>query len=100
MIFKVSSASAVLRGRPLLNVRSKTGHIHYYTKDLAIATLKDCGFGIVHWCYSGAAINYPQHTLKTRLALLPRLALYALHKDFGIRALGGETLLVLARPAG
>lgn len=93
------SASTVLRGHPLLNIRSKAGHIHYYTKDLAIATLKDSGFEIVHWRYSGAAVSTPQRTLKTRLAILPRLALYSLHKDFGVRALGGETLVVLARSA-
>jgi len=92
------SASTVLRGHPLLNSRSKAGHIHYYTKELAIATLKDCGFEILHWRYSGAAINSPKCTLKTRLAMLPRLVLYAICKDFGVRALGGETLLVLAKP--
>jgi len=93
------SAMTVLRGGPLIDARSNEGHIHYYTKDLAIATLKDCGFEIIDWRYSGAGIRGPQRTLKTRLAVVPRLALYALHKDLGVRALGGETLVVLARPA-
>lgn len=93
------SAGTVLLGHPLSNVRSKTGHIHYYTKDLAIATLKGCGFDIIHYRYSGAAMNSPQRTLLTRIAMWPRLALYALHKDFGVRAIGGETLVVLARAA-
>ncbi len=93
------SAGTVLLGHPLINVRTKTGHIHYYTKDLAIATLKECGFEVIHHRYSGAAMNSPQCTLTTRIAMWPRRALYALHKDFGVRALGGETLVVLARTA-
>lgn len=93
------SASSVIRGRVLLDVRSKVGHIHYYTKDLAIATLEDCGFEILHWRYSGASLNAPHRTFKTRLATLPRLVLYSIHKDFGVRVLGGETLFVLARSA-
>jgi len=93
------SASSVIRGRTLLDARSKSGHIHYYTKNLAIATLEDCGFEILHWRYSGASLNAPHRTFKTRLAALPRLALYSIHKDFGVRVLGGETLVVLARSA-
>jgi hypothetical protein len=93
------SALSVLRERPLMEVRAKVGHIHYYTKSLALATVQESGFEVLSWRYSGAALNSPGRTLKTRLAMLPRRLLYALHKDIGVRALGGETLLVLARAA-
>jgi len=43
--------------------------------------------------YTGAAFNTPQATFKTRLAQLRRL----LNKDVGVRLLGGETLMVLAK---
>jgi hypothetical protein len=36
--------------------------------------------------------------LKTRLVALPRRIAYAVNKDFDVRLLGGETLLVLAKP--
>ncbi len=92
------SASAILRGSPLINVRKKVGHLHYYTKDLAIATLVDTGYEVLDWRYTGASLNSPNRSLKTRLAALPRQIAYAVNKDFGVRLLGGETLLMLAEP--
>jgi SAM-dependent methyltransferase len=92
------SASSVVRESPLLESRARVGHIHYFTKGLALALLRECGFEVVHAQYTGAAYSAPQRTLKTRLAALPRRIVYALGKDWGVRLLGGETLLVLARP--
>jgi SAM-dependent methyltransferase len=92
------SASAIVRGYPLINVRKKAGHLHYYTKDLALAMLFDTGYEVLDWRYTGASLNSPNRSLKTRLAALPRQIAYAVHKDFGVRLLGGETLLVLAKP--
>jgi len=93
------SALSVAREVPLLNVRHKVGHINYFTKNLALELLKESGFEITGWRYSGAAFNSPQSTWKTKLAALPRLIAYSLNKDWGVRLLGGETLLVLARSA-
>jgi len=92
------SSISVLRESPLLYVRKKVGHIHYFTKGLALELLNECGFEIVEFRYTGAAFNTPQAGLKTRLAQLPRRIAYALNKDFGVRLLGGETLMVLAKP--
>lgn len=92
------SAITVLREKPLLKVREEVGHIHYFTKNLALSLLRECGYDIVEWRYSGAAFASPQRTWKTRLASTPRRLAYALSKDWGVRALGGETLVVLARP--
>jgi cyclopropane fatty-acyl-phospholipid synthase-like methyltransferase len=91
------SASSVLRESPLLYVRRKVGHIHYFTKGLALELLRECGFEIIDWQYSGAAFTAPQAQFKTRLAQWPRRLVYALNKDIGVRLLGGETLMVLAR---
>lgn len=93
------SASSILRGYPLINARKKTGHLHYYTKDLALAILFDTGYEVLDWRYTGASLNSPNRSLKTRLAALPRRIAYAANKDFGVRLLGGETLLVLAKPS-
>lgn len=91
------SALSVLRESPLLYVRSKVGHLHYYTKRLALALLDDCGFEVVDCQYTGAAFSAPQRGLKTRLAGLFRRLAYLFGKDAGVRLLGGETLMVLAR---
>jgi SAM-dependent methyltransferase len=92
------SASAIVRGYPLINVRKKAGHLHYYTKDLGLAILFDTGYEVLDWRYTGASLNSPNRSLKTRLAALPRRIAYAVNKEIGVRLLGGETLLVLAKP--
>ncbi len=91
------SAFSVVREKPLLHVRRKVGHIHYFTKGLALELLDECGFDVLDCQYTGAAFNTPQAEWKTRLAQLPRRIAYALNKDVGVRLLGGETLMVLAK---
>lgn len=91
------SSVSVARESPLLAVRKKVGHIHYYTRGLAMALLEESGFQVVDWAYTGAAFTAPQPTMRSRLASLPRRLLFALNRDFGVRLLGGDTLMVLAR---
>lgn len=91
------SALNVLRGAPLEHARRTVGHLHFYTKDLALALLKDCGYRVVDARYTGAYAFGAPRSLRTALAALPRRIAYALHKDLGVRLLGGETLLVLAQ---
>ncbi len=91
------SALSVLRERPLLDKREKVGHVHYFTKNLALSLIRECDYDVVEWRYSGAAFNAPRRTLRKRLLSVPRRLFYALNRDWGVRALGGETLIVLAR---
>jgi len=91
------SASRIVRRKPLINSRKKMGHLHYYTKDLALLTLLDTGYEVLDWRYTGSSLNFPNRSLKMRLAALPRRIAYAVNKDFGVRLLAGETLLVLAK---
>lgn len=92
------SALSVLREKPLLYVRSKVGHLHYYTRRLALALLAECGFEVIDWRYTGATFTAPRRTWKTRLASVFRRLAYGFSRDLGARLLGGETLIVLARP--
>jgi SAM-dependent methyltransferase len=62
------SAVSVLREKPLLNVREKVGHIHYFTKGLALSLIYESGFEVLNWNYTGAAFSAPQLTWKSRLA--------------------------------
>jgi SAM-dependent methyltransferase len=93
------SALTVLREKPLLSARRKVGHIHSFTKNLALAMIQESGFRIIHWEYTRAAFVAPRPTWKSRAAMLPRWLAQRLNKDFGVRALGGETLMVLAEAA-
>ena len=92
------SVSSVLRERPLLHVRDKVGHLHFYTKGLVLALMEECGFDIIEARFTGASLNAPNRGLKTRLAALVRRAVFMFGHDLGARLLGGETLMVLARP--
>lgn len=91
------SVQSVWRGYPLLRKRKNSGHIHYFTKDTAIASLKDSGYEIVDWFYTGSYIDLPTKTLKSKIAKIPRQILFALNPDFGVRVLGGYSLMVLAK---
>ena len=92
------SAVTVAREAPLLAVRAKVGHLHFFTKGLAVALLTECGYDVIEASYTGASLNAPRRTWKTRLAGGARRIAYAMSKDLGVRIFGGETLLVLARP--
>jgi len=91
------SALSVLREAPLLYVRRKVGHIHFFTKGLALELLNECGYEVIDYRYTGAAFTAPQRGLKSRLFGLLRRLIYSLNKDVAVRVVGGETLMVLAR---
>jgi hypothetical protein len=91
------SAISVMRGTPLMLARKNVGHLHFYSKDLALETLTDSGYGIMDWHYTNASWKAPNRKLKTKLFELPRRIAYLIDKDFGVRLFGGETLIVLAK---
>lgn len=91
------SALNILRKKPLLHVRKKVGHIHYFSKDLALEFLKECGMEVLDWTYTGASFSAPQRTFKTKLFSLLRYCLSLFNKDASIRLLGGETMMVLIK---
>ena len=92
------SAFTVLREVPLLEARDKVGHLHYYTKGLALALLRESAYEVLEADYTGAAFHAPRRRWQTAAAALVRRLVYGLGRDAGVRLLGGETLLVLARP--
>jgi len=92
------SAITVLREKPLLLARRKVGHINYYTKGLVLALLEECGYQVIEARYTGAALGAPRRGWRTRVASVPRRIAWALNRDWGVRLLGGDTLMVLARP--
>lgn len=93
------SAFSVLREALLIRQRRNVGHIHYFTKQLALALVEESGFEVIDASYTGAFSFSPQRNWRTRLAQIPRRAARLLDKDWGVRLLGGETLLILARAA-
>jgi hypothetical protein len=91
------SVQAVLRSSPILRGRASVGHIHYFTKETALATLKDTGYEVVDYFYTNGSLELPNLGWKTNLLKLPRRLLFSIHQDLTVRILGGFSLLVLAK---
>lgn len=91
------SVQTVLRSSPILKGRSSFGHIQYFTKETALATLKDTGYEVVDYFYTGSSLELPNLGWKANLLKLPRRLFFSLHQDLAVRILGGFSLLVLAK---
>ncbi|MFV2039860.1 MAG: class I SAM-dependent methyltransferase, partial [Acidimicrobiales bacterium] len=93
------SVQTVLRSSPILKGRSLVGHLHYFTKETALATLTDTGYEVVDHFYTGSSLDAPNRRLRPRLIKFPRRVAFRLNRDLTVRVLGGWSLLVLARTA-
>lgn len=91
------SAQSILRGSPIRKARADVGHLHYFTKDTALATLASTGYSVEDWSYTHGSLDLPDRSLWQRLARVPRRIGLAVAPDLTVRTLGGCSLLVLAR---
>lgn len=92
------SVQTVLRMEPIMRVRKSVGHLHYFSKETALATLQDSGYLIEDFFYTDSSVS-SYNTFKFRLMKLPRKVLFALAPDFAVRLLGGYPLMVAATPS-
>jgi hypothetical protein len=90
------SVLEVARAKPIMHQRRSVGHIHYYSKETALAALEDTGYRIIDHFYTSGRTDLGHLGWKSRLMKWPRHALYALNPDWAARWLGGYSLLVLA----
>lgn len=91
------SVQTVLRSSPIIKERKSVGHIHYFTKDTALETLKDTGYSIIDYFYTGGSLELPNRGWKANILKTPRKLAFSLNKDLAVRLLGGYSLMVLAR---
>lgn len=87
----------VLRGAPIRRARERIGHLHYFSKDTALATLRDAGYQLIDLFYTPDMLERPQVGWRAQLMWLPRRLAFTLHQDLAARVLGGYSLMVLAR---
>lgn len=90
------SVQTVLRSDPIIKKRSSVGHIHYFTKETALAALEDTGYEIMDHFYTNYS-ELPNLGWKARVMKLPRKLLFSIDKDLTVRVLGGFSLMVLAK---
>jgi hypothetical protein len=90
------SFQALLRRDGLMMRRRTYGHLHYFTRDLALQSLADEGYDVVDWFYAPFGRDFPAG-LKGKIMRWPRMLFSAFSDDFAARLLGGFSLFVLAR---
>ena len=90
------SVQSLLRPNALLGVRAAYGHIHYFTKGIALRMLRDLGYEVVDYFYAPRSIGLA-NTLAKKVLIPPRVLLFNLRQDLAVRVLGGYSLMVLAR---
>jgi len=96
------TAIGVLRRWPEDSLH-KTGHIHFFTKDIALQSLRDTGYTIIDFFYTLSFReqrfrNRFKYQLKLRNVILNlvRGTIFSISDDLAVRLLGGCPLLVLA----
>lgn len=90
------SVQSVFRSTPIMRMRETVGHLHYFYKDTALATLTDCGYEIRDWKYTASRLELPNQALSSQLMRIPRRAAFAINPDAAVRVLGGYSMMVLA----
>jgi SAM-dependent methyltransferase len=91
------SVQSVWRSSPLTNLRRDVGHIHYFTAETALSTLRDCGYEIINYRYTASRLELPNQALSSQIMAAPRRIFFRMHAGLTVRILGGYSLLVLAR---
>ena len=107
------SVRNVLLGR-LGNFRAAYGHLHYFTKEVALEMLRDVGYEVIDYAYTWQvnSLRYVWNENKQNprilarrvagfvaraIMSLPSRVLFAIHEDWAARLGGQWRLLVLAR---
>jgi SAM-dependent methyltransferase len=84
-------------GGYLMTKREQYGHIHYFTRETALAMLRDVGYTIVDSFYTGLFFGPHRRSFATRLMDSVRKGAYRIFPDFSARWFGGVSLMVLAK---
>lgn len=93
------SVISILRPNALLGFRSTcghVGHVHYFTKNIALGMLEDAGYEVLDYFYTPRFISLAD-TIKKKILKLPRVLFFSIHQDLAVRVLGGYGLMVLVK---
>jgi SAM-dependent methyltransferase len=90
------SVQAIVRSGRLMEARQSVGHLHYFSKETALATLRDTGYEILDFVYTAGSLDLGHHEWKARAMKLPRRLLFQVSPDLAARLFGGFSLLILA----
>jgi 2-polyprenyl-3-methyl-5-hydroxy-6-metoxy-1,4-benzoquinol methylase len=91
------SVAAALRGWPLDWAREHVGHVHYFNRETALATLRATGYEVVDEFFTAGVLDLGRATWKQKLIRIPTKLAWRLSPSFTSHLLGGFSLLVLAK---
>jgi Methyltransferase domain len=78
------------------NTRGHVGHVHYFTKNIALGMLEDLGYEVLDYFYTPRSIIQAT-TIGKKILNLPRSLFFSIRKDLAVRVLGGYGLMVLVK---
>ena len=81
----------------LIKTRKLVGHVHYFSKETAEVTIRDCGFNIIDSQITAGCLAFPEPGVKGRLFWAIRKAIYSVSPRFAAKTLGGFSLIILAQ---
>jgi cyclopropane fatty-acyl-phospholipid synthase-like methyltransferase len=99
-LFKIPLEITVLyalRSNTLTNNRKLVGHLHYFTKDLALQMLQELDYEVLDHFFCANALERPGKFIRRKIANIPRKFLSIFNEDLAARILGGYSLMVLTK---
>jgi SAM-dependent methyltransferase len=91
------SVQSIFRISSIIKKRYKVGHLHYFTKDIALSVLSDLEYEVIDYFYTGSSIDLPCQSIKSKFIRFPRKVFFYLNNDVAVKVLGGYSLLVLTK---
>lgn len=90
------SVQTVFRHTPILDARTELGHLHYFTKATALATLEETGYTIIDSFYTDGPAEPSAFGWGADLFRASRQLFFSLDQDLAATVFGRYSLLVLA----
>jgi SAM-dependent methyltransferase len=92
------SISSLLRGG-LMRARRNLGHLHYFTHESAVETLRYCGYEIIDTQFTAPfeRNGLPPKSTRESMLRIPRRIMYEISPVVLSRTIGGCSLLVMAK---
>lgn len=87
---------SIIRQKMLIS-RKQVGHLHYFTRETALATLEDCGYEIIDKFYTEVFLVSLRNSFKGKLWKFIYQILYSISEDLTAKLIGGCSLIVLAK---
>ena len=92
----LSVQSVLFGSRPILQARESFGHLHYFTRETALATLQGSGYRILDSFLSFAPVANGSASRGRALLRACKRACFSIHREWVARLLDGFSLMVLA----